>query len=82
MQEMKILPLAHPWIRPVELESQKSFGFWDTNWSPDIAQTTRPRDSQQKKKKKKKERTSLIVEWAVSGDHWVKFKEKYSLRIF
>ena len=52
-------------------------GFWDTNGSPNLGQTTRPSDSQQKeKKKKKKKRTCWIVDFTVTGDHRVKESEK------
>ena len=44
--------------------------IWDTNWSRNLGQTTRPYNNQQKKK-----RTSRIVDFAVSADHKVKLKE-------
>ena len=63
-------------------------GFWDTNRSPNLGKTTRPRDSQKKKKKKrkkerkkkekkkrKKKRTCRIVDFVVPADHRVKLKE-------
>ena len=49
-------------------------GFWDTDGSRNLGQTTRPSGSQQQQKKKKK-KTCRIVDFAVPTDHWVKFKE-------
>ena len=40
---------VQPRIRPGKRDAQTSQGFWDTNGSPDLGQTTRPSDSQQKK---------------------------------
>ena len=45
-------------------------GFWHTNESPNISQTTRPYNNQQKKK-----RTCKTVNFAVPADYRVKFKE-------
>ena len=50
-------------------------GFWYTNRSPNLSQTTRPYNNLQKKKKKKKKRTCKIVDFAVPTDHRVKLKE-------
>ena len=51
-------------------------GFWDTNRSPDLGLTTRPRDNQKKKKKKKKKkRTCRIGNFAVPADYKVNLKE-------
>ena len=44
-------------------------GFWDTNRSPNLDQTTRSSGSQQKK------RICQIVDFAVLADHGVKLKE-------
>ena len=51
--------------------AQNSVGFWGTNGSFNLWQTTKPCESQQKKKK----RTCRIVNFAVSADHRVKLKE-------
>ena len=65
-----------PRIHPGEWDEQIYLGFWDTNKSPNLRQTTRPCDSQQQKKKKKKEKkTCRIVDIAVLADHRVKLKE-------
>ena len=50
-------------------DAQNSLGFWDTNRSPNLGQTTKPSDSQQKK------RTCQVVDSGVPADHWVKLKE-------
>ena len=42
--------------------------FWDTNGSPNLSQTTKPRDTQQKK------RNSWIVVFAVHADHKIKWE--------
>ena len=47
-----------------------SLGFWRTNRSPNLGQTTRPYNNQQKKK-----RNCRIVNFAVPTDHRVKLKE-------
>ena len=44
-------------------------GFWLTNGSPNLSQTTRPYNNQQKR------RTCKIVDLAVPADHWLKLKE-------
>ena len=36
-------------ICPGEWDSQAPLGFWDTNGSPNLGQTTRPNNNQQKK---------------------------------
>ena len=41
---------AQPSIRPRKSDAQNSFGFWDTNGSSNLSQTSRPSDSQQKKR--------------------------------
>ena len=67
----------HLWKR----NSQTSLGFWDTNGSPNLDQTTRLSYSKKKTKKKKKEKLNKknkncrIVNFAVPADHWVKLKE-------
>ena len=55
VQEIGIWPYkqmvyAQSRICPGEWETQTSLGIWDTNGSPNLAQTTKPSDSQQKKK--------------------------------
>ena len=60
---------AQPRICNVEWDTQTSVGFWYTNGSPNLGQTTRPSDSQQKK------RTYQIVYVDVSADHRVALKE-------
>ena len=55
--------------RPGKLEAQTSLGFWDTNASLNLGQTTRPRDSQQKK------RIYRIVDFVVPADHKVKLQK-------
>ena len=74
MQEIKVLPyeqMVHtqPRISPGEWDTQNPLGFWDTNGSPNLGQTTRPCNNQQKK------RTCRIVDFAVPADHRAKFKE-------
>ena len=58
-----------------------ALGFWDTNVSLNLGQTTIPSDSQKKKKKKKKKRTCRVVDFAVPADDRVKLqgseKNKY-----
>ena len=44
---------AQPIFCPRKWDVLNPLGFWDTNGSSNIGQTTRPSDSQQKKKKKK-----------------------------
>ena len=39
-----------------EWNPKTSLGFWDTNRSPNLNQTTRPSDSQKQQKRKKKKR--------------------------
>ena len=57
---------------------QTSLGFWHTNGSPNLSQTTKPYNNEQKKKKK---RTCPIMDFAVPMDQIVKLeeseKEKY-----
>ena len=40
---------AQPGIHHGERDTQTSQGFWDTNGSSILGQTTRPRDNQQKR---------------------------------
>ena len=40
---------AQPRICPGEWDSQTSLGFWDTNGSPNLSQTTLPSNNQQEK---------------------------------
>ena len=61
VQEIEIWPCeqvvyAQPRICPRKWNAQNSLGFWDTNGSPNLAQTTRPIDNQQQKKKKEKKK--------------------------
>ena len=64
-------------IRPGNWDAQTLLGFWDTNGSCNLGQTTWLCESQQqkKKKKKKKKRTYRIVDFAVPADHRIKLKE-------
>ena len=62
---------AQPKICPGEWDTQTSLGFWYTNRSPNLSQTTRPYNNQLKKKK----RTSRIVDFAIPTDHWIKLRE-------
>ena len=41
---------VQPRICPGECDAQTPLGFWDTNGSPNLGQTTRPYNNQQKKK--------------------------------
>ena len=52
-------------------DAQTLLGFWDTNGSPNLSQTTRPYDNQQQKK-----RTCRIVAFTGPADRRVKLKEK------
>ena len=38
-------------IRPGEWDAQNSLGFWDTNESPNLGQTTRPSNNQQQQQR-------------------------------
>ena len=53
------------------IQAWTSLGFWDTNGSLNLDQTTRPCNNQ----KKKKMRTCRIVDLGVPADHKVKLKE-------
>ena len=67
---------VQPSIYPGKWDAQNSLGFWDTNGSPNLGQTTRLYNHQQKKKKKeKKKRICRIVNFAVPTDQRVKLKE-------
>ena len=71
---------AQPRIRPGKWDAQNSLGFWDTNGSPILGQTTRHSDSQQKNKKtktktKNKKRSCWTVGFTVPAVHRVKLKE-------
>ena len=75
VQEIEIWPYeqiiyAQPRIFPGEWDTQTSLGFWDTNGSLNIDQTTRYYNNQQKRK-----RICRIVDFAVPADHRVKLKE-------
>ena len=61
---------AQPHICPGEWHTQTPLGFWETNRSLNLDQTTRPYNNQQKK-----ERTCKIVDIAVLANHRVKLKE-------
>ena len=52
-------------IQSGEWDAQSFLGFWDTNRSPNLGQTTRPSDSQKKKKEKKekKRKKNLLNSW-------------------
>ena len=51
------------------LENETLQGFWYTNGSPNLGQTTRPNNNQQKKK------TCKILDFAAPANHMVKLKE-------
>ena len=73
VQEIEIWPYkqvvyAQPRIHCGEWDAQSSLGFWDIDGSPDLRQMTITSDS-------KKERTSWIVDFAISVDRRVKLKE-------
>ena len=57
-------------ICPGEWHTQTPLGFWHTNGSPNLGQTTRPYIKNEKKK-----RTCKIVDFAIPADHKVKLKE-------
>ena len=63
-----------------EWDAQTLLGFWNSNVSPNLGQTTRSYNNQQPKKKKKKKkkekekRTCRVVDFAVSAVHRVKLK--------
>ena len=78
MQEIEIWPYeqmvyAQPRICPGKWDIQTPLGFWGTNGSPNLGQTTRPYNN--KRKKKKRMKTCRIVDFAVPADHRVKLKE-------
>ena len=60
---------AQPSICPGEWDISTPMGFWHTNRSHNLGQTTRPYINQQKK------RTCKIVDFAVAADHRKKLKE-------
>ena len=60
-------------ISPGEWGTQFFMGFWDTNGSPNLGQTTRHYNNQQQKKNKKK--INKIVDFALPADQRVKLKE-------
>ena len=60
---------AQPRTRRGEWAGLTSQGFWDTNGSPYLGQTTRPSDSQPK------QRSYRIVDIAVPADDRVRLKE-------
>ena len=74
VQEVEVWPYkqmvyAQKRICPGEWDTQTPLGFWHTNRSPNLGQTTRPYNNQQKV------RTCRIMDFAVPADHWVKLKE-------
>ena len=44
-------------ICPRKWDAQNSLGFWNTNGSSNLDQTTRPRDSQQQQQQQQQKRT-------------------------
>ena len=62
---------AQPSICPGEWDAQTPLGFWDTNGSPNLGQTTRPYNNERQKNK----RISKNVDFAVPADHRMKLKE-------
>ena len=61
---------AQPGIRSGKWDAQNFLGFWDTNGSSNLGQTTRPINSQQQQQKK-----CRILDFVAQADHWVKQKE-------
>ena len=61
---------AHPRICPGEWDAHTPLGFWDTNGSLNLGQTTRPNNNQQQKK-----RIFWIVDDTIPANRWVKLKE-------
>ena len=59
---------AHPRICPGEWDTQTVQGFWDTNRSYNLGQTTIPYNNQQ--------RNCKIVDFAILVDNKVKLKER------
>ena len=55
-------------IRPGERDTQNSLRFWDTNWLPDLGQTTRPKNIERRIERR-------IEDFAVPADHTLKLKE-------
>ena len=53
----------------LENETHTPLGFWDTNGSPNLGQTTRPHNNPQKK------RTCKTVAFVVTADYRVKWKK-------
>ena len=64
---------AQPSICPGEWDTQTPLGFWDTNGSTNLGQTTRPHNNQQQQQQKKK--TRKIVDFAMPADQRLKLKE-------
>ena len=62
---------AQPSVLPGEWDTQIPQGFWDTNVSPNLGQTTILNNNQQEK------RTRHIEDFVVSADQRVKLKEKW-----
>ena len=62
---------AQPNICPSKWHSQSPLGFWDTNGSFNLGQTTRLYNNQQKMW------TCKIVGFVVQAGHRVKLKEKW-----
>ena len=60
---------AQPSICTGEWDTQTPLGFWQTNGSPNLSQTTGPYNNQQKRE------NLQIMEFAVPVDHKVKLKE-------
>ena len=60
---------AKPRIRPGKWDAQTSVGFWNTNVSPNLGQTTRTNNSRQKNE------NCWIEEFIVLADHRLKLKE-------
>ena len=56
-------------ICPREWDVQNPLGFWNTDVSPNLGQTTGPKNNQQKSE------LSELWDFAVSADHSIKFKE-------
>ena len=80
----KQMVYAQPRICPRKWDAQNYLGFWHSNGTFNLSQTTRPRNSQQQQKQKqqninknnkKQRRTCRLVGFAVPTEPWVKLKK-------
>ena len=65
---------AQSGISPGEWGAQSPLGFWDTNRSPNLGQTSKPYNNQPKKKKEFAELWILLS----TESNWKKVKRKIS----